>query len=183
MSRSFVRSLAVGALLLAAPAIVEAQGCTVIAPATSCFINRNATLTIPSLAFINITAAGDIALSTPADWAAFLTAGTPVTTVTAAPLTLRSNTTYGVDIAAGAIAGGSRPLGAHGYKFQSGACTAGGFTAFSGATQTFIAAGSAATNGTGANLCLESTFDPSDFVGNLSAGSYTIPLTLTITAP
>lgn len=186
MSRNVVRFVA-GLALMAAPMVAaEAQGCTVIGgvtPGNSCFINRNATLTIPSLAFINVTTPGAIVLSAPTDWAAFLTAATPVTTITAAPLTLRANTAFGVDILAGAVTGGSRPLAAHGYKFESGGCTAGGFTAFSGATQTLLASGTAATNGTGANLCLSATFDPADFTGSLAAGSYTIPLTITITAP
>lgn len=186
MSRKAVRFVA-GLALLAAPMVAaEAQGCTVIGgTSTSCFINRDATLTIPSLAFINVTAAGAIALSAPTDWADFLTAGTPVTTITAAPLTLRANTTFGVDIAAGAITGGSRPVTAHGFKFETGGCTPTGFTQFAagGGTQTLLAAGQAPTNGSGANLCLSSDFDPADFAGNLSAGSYTIPLTITITAP
>lgn len=182
MSRSFVRTLAVGTLLAIAPAVVEAQGCVVVAPATTCNIGRNATFTIPSLAYISLPA-GDIALSTPADWTTFVTTGTPVTLLTATPLTLRANTTYGVTLQGGAIVGGSRTLADHGFKYETGGCTAGGFTALTTTAQDLVAAGAPATNGTGGNLCLSSTYDPTDFVGNLSAGSYTIPLTLTITAP
>ncbi len=185
MSRSFVR-MVVGLALVAAPmAVVEAQGCTVEGPATSCFINRNATVAIPTLAFINITNPGDIVLTTPANWTTFLTNNVSVVTETAAPLTLKSNTTFGVSLQGGTITGGTgRTLADHGFKFSnSGTCAAGGFTTLTTGAQTLVPAATAATNGVNATLCLESTFNPAQFTTNLAAGSYVIPLTLTITAP
>lgn len=181
MSRSFIRTLAVGALLAVAPAIVEAQGCVVVGPATTCNISRNATFTIPTLAYISLPA-GDITLSTPTFDSLFVMSVTPVQVETATPMTLRANTTHTVTITSGAIVGGTRTLADHGFKYEVGGCTAGGFTALSGAAQPLIT-GAPATNGVGGNLCLESTFDPTDLAGSLAAGAYTIPLTLTITAP
>ncbi len=184
MSRKFVRSLAVIAFAAILPATAQAQ-CTVVGPATSCFINRNATLEIPTLAFINITNAGDIVLATPASWTTFLTNNVTVTTETAAPLTLKANTTYGVTLQGGIMTGGTgRTLADHGFKFSgTGTCTAGGFTTLTNGAQTFIPTRSAATNGANATLCIESTFNPAQFTTNLAVGSYVIPLTLTITAP
>lgn len=186
MSRKIVRFLAGFAIAASVPAVAQAQGCVVQGGVnTSCFIERDATLSIPSLAFINFVNAGDIVLATPASWSAFLTGATVVTTETAAPLVLRANTTFGVTLTADPITGGTgRSLTDHGFKFSAtGTCTPGGFTPLSTTAATLIAAGSAATNGTDATLCLESTFDPAAFTTNMAVGEYVIPLTLTISAP
>lgn len=185
MSRSFVRLISGVALAAMLPAIAEAQACPVVGGG-SCSVLRNATLTIPKLALIDVTTPGDIALTAP-DWNALITAPIPaaVTTETAAALTLRSNTLFGVNLTAGVFSGpvGGMTLANFGYKFSTTAsCPAGGFTPLTGAPQTLIAAGTAATNGTGATLCLEANFTP-DFETSLLQGSYTIPLTLLLTAP
>jgi len=186
MSRKIVRFLAGLAVVASVPAVVQAQGCLVQGGTnTSCFIQRDATLSIPALAFIDFVNAGDIVLSTPASWSAFLDAATVVTTETAAPLVLRSNTTFGVTLAAAPITGGTgRALSDHGFKYDgTGTCAPGGFTPLTTTAATLIAAGSSATNGGGATLCIESTFDPAAFTTNLAVGEYVIPLTLTISAP
>ena len=184
MSRSLARLFTAAAFAALVPAAAQAQ-CTVVGPATSCNINRNATLAIPTLAFLNITSAGNVVLSTPANWTTFLTNNVTVTTETVAPLTLKSNTTFGVTLAALTMTGGTgRVLADHGFKFSgTGACTAGGYAALTVAPQTLVAAATAATNGANATLCIESTFNPALFTTNLAVGNYVIDLQLTITAP
>lgn len=185
MTRSVVRlfaGLAVAALL---PTVAQAQACPVIGGG-SCSVSRNATMTIPQIATINVTAVGDIALTLPVDYSTLIADSTAtLATETAAPLTMRSNTPFGVTIAAGALTGpvGGLVVGDFGFKFSTtGTCTAGGFTAFTGAAQTLIAASTAATNGASATLCLETNFT-GNFATKLQSGGYSLPLTLTITAP
>jgi len=184
MSRSFVRLMA-GFALVAVPMVsVQAQTCTVPVIGGSCPVLFNASLTVPVLASLDVAAAGTLALTTP-DWNAFFTTPAAVRTVSQTSFTVRSNSPYAVGISATAwtvVGGGSRDVADLSYAVAPATCPG------EASITTSVASGSVVTGGTptgGATnlLCLALDF-PGDLTSpKLRPGSYTLPLTLTITAP
>lgn len=193
MSRTLTRLFAGVALVAAASTAAEAQlTCTRIngVNGAGCPINVNASLTIPNIAFLTV-ASGALTLTTIADWDAFFSANVLDSTYTALPLTIRSNvgdvaitvTASALTGTATAVAGNTRAFGDYGFKvLASGTCTADGYTAFSGAAQALSGIPTGPLNAPTLSLCVASEFDPADLT-TLRAGTYTLPLALTLTAP
>ncbi len=193
MSRTITRFFAGFALVAAAATVSEAQlTCTRIAGVNGagCPIAVNANLVIPNIAFLQV-ASGTLSLDVIADWSAFFTAAVVDSTYTALPLTIRSNvgnvainvTASALTGTATAVAGNTRAIADYGFKvLAAGSCTADGYTVFSGAAQALSSIPTGPLNAPTLSLCVASVFDPSDLT-KLRAGTYTLPLALTLTAP
>lgn len=193
MSRLLPRFFAGVALLAAVATVSEAQlTCTRIAGVNGagCPIAVNANLVIPNIAFLSV-ASGTLPLDVIANWDAFFTAGLLDSTFTALPLTIRSNvgnvainvTAAALSGTATAVAGNTRSFADYGFKvLAAGTCTADGYTAFSGAAQSLSGIPTGPLNAPTLSLCVASVFNPND-LSTLRAGTYTLPLALTLTAP
>ena len=186
MSRSFVRMMA-GFALVAVPMVsVQAQAtCTVPTAGGSCPVGFNATLTVPVLASLEHTAGASLAFPTP-DWAAFFAAPALTYTVSQAQFTVKSNSPYSVGISAGAwtqpgTAGRVAADVTFGVLASGGTCAAGTIQANTIASGTVV--GSGTPGEVTRELCLALEI-PGDLASNkLVPGSYSLPLTLTISAP
>ncbi len=184
MSRSFVRLMA-GFALVAVPMVsVQAQTCTVPQAGGNCAVNFNSTVTVPVLASLDVAAAGSLAL-TPPVWATFFATPVLTRTVSQTAFTVRSNSPYSVAISAGAwtqpsLAG--RVVADLSYAVAPLTCPAEASITASVAGGSVVTGGTP-TGGTARLLCLALEF-PGDLTSNkLLPGAYTLPLTLTITAP
>jgi len=193
MSRTIKRIFVGLAFVAAAATTAEAQlTCTRIDGVNGggCPININANLLIPNIAFLTV-GSGTLTLDVIPDWDAFFTANTLDSTYTALPLTIRSNvgdvaitvTASALGGTASAVAGNTRSFADYGFKvLASGTCTADGYTAFTGGAQALSAIPTGPLSAPTLSLCVASEFDPSDLT-TLRAGTYTLPLALTLTAP
>jgi hypothetical protein len=184
MSRSFVRMMA-GFALVAVPMVsVQAQTCTVPTIGGSCPVAFNATLSVPVLASLDVAAAGTLALTTP-DWNAFFLAPATVRTVSQTSFTVRSNSPYSVNISAGSWTqpvGGGRVVADLNYAVAAATCPGEASITNSVASGSVVAGGTP-TGGATNLLCLALNF-PGDLTSNkLLPGAYSLPLTLTISAP
>lgn len=193
MSRSIARLFAGVALVAATATVSQAQlTCTRIAGVNGggCPIAVNANLVIPNIAFLSV-ASGTLTLDVISDWDAFFTAAVVDSTYTALPLTIRSNvgnvainvTASALTGTATAVAGNTRSFADYGFKvLASGSCTADGYTTFSGAAQALSGIPTGPLNAPTLSLCVSSRFNPADLT-TLRAGTYTLPVALTLTAP
>lgn len=173
--------LATVTALLALPAATSAQA--VCVGINTCSINPNASLTIPKVVLLE-AASSAITLSTPDFTTDSL--NNQVTVTNFGGLNVRSNHDWNLSVSAASAtwtytpaagaAGGSRDRAD--LEFQANC--AGGWTAMAAAAST-IASGTV-TNGTAASLCFRTAF-PNDYSSVKNRpGSYTLGLTLTITA-
>ena len=183
MSRSFVRLMA-GFALVAVPMVaVEAQTCTVPQIGGSCPVSFNSTLTVPVLASLDVAAAGTLALTTP-DWNTFFATPTLTRTVSSTSFTVKSNSPYSVAISATAWTqpvGAGRVVADLSYAVAASTCPGEASITTSVASGTLVTG--TPTGGDTNLLCLALLF-PGDLTSNkLLPGAYTLPLTLTITAP
>lgn len=193
MSRFLSRAIAGLALVAATATVSEAQlTCSRIngVNGAGCPINVNANLVIPSIAFLQV-ASGTLALDAITDWDGFFTAAVVDSTFTALPLTIRSNVgNVAVNVTAStltgtatAVAGNTRSFANYGFKLEaSGSCTADSYTTFSGSAQALSGIPTGPLNAPTLSLCVASVFNPADLT-TLRAGTYTLPLALTLTAP
>jgi hypothetical protein len=152
----------------------------------------SSTVTVPTLARIDATGASlsgaTLTLTSPV-WADFLDTPTLTYTLSQAALVVRSNTSFNVGIMGGTWTqpgATNRVVGDISYEAVSGACgdqTVSGYaTALTGASVTAFSSGSASSSFT-RNLCLALVF-PGDLADpKLTPGAYTLPITLTLTAP
>lgn len=183
MSRSFVRLVA-GFALVAAPMVsVQAQSACVGQGAVGCSLVRPASLTIPKLVRLGITGAS-ITLNTP-DFATDSLNDQEVVTNSAAFVSVRSNTNWVLSVSTLATEwtyagseGGARTLAQ--LQLES-ACGLGVWGAISSSAQQVAAGG--LTNGASASICVRTVF-PSDYTDAANRpGVYTLPLTISLTAP
>lgn len=188
MSRKFVRFLAGLTAVAIVPAMATAQSCNInAAGGGSCDVVFDATLTVPTLAYLEVASFPTLALTAP-DWAAFLATPTATTTVSSTALTIRSNSNYTVSLASAAAwtqpVGAGRVLGDITWAIDPTTCPApAGITGAVSAAGTDIIAGGTPTNGNTPVLCFGLLF-PGDLASDkLLPGAYELPLTLTITAP
>jgi hypothetical protein len=184
MARSFVRLMA-GVALVAVPMVsVQAQTCTVPTIGGTCDVAFNATLTVPVLASLDVAAAGTLPLTTP-DFATFFTTPTAQRTVSQTAFTVRSNSPHAVAISATAWtqpSGAGRAVGDLSWAVATTTCPGEADITASVASGSLVTGG-APTGGTTRLLCLALDF-PGDLTSTrLLPGAYTLPLTLTITAP
>ena len=184
MSRSIVRLMA-GFALVAVPMVsLQAQTCTVPQAGGNCAVNFNSTLTVPVLASLDVAAAGTLALNTPV-WATFFATPTATRTVSSTTFDVKSNSPYSVAISATAWTqpvGAGRVVADLSYAVAAGVCPGEASITASVAAGTLVAAGTP-TGGITRTLCLALDF-PGDLTSTkLLPGAYTLPLTLTITAP
>lgn len=173
--------VAAAAALLAVPGTAHAQlACVGI---NTCSISPSASLTIPKLVVLS-TASSAITLSTP-DFSTD-SLDNQVTVTTYNGINVRANHGWNLSVSAAAAnwtytpapgaAGGVRATSD--LEFQANC--AGGWAAM-GAGAATIASG-ALTNGTAASLCFRTAF-PNDYTDVRNRpGSYTLALTLTVTA-
>lgn len=184
MSRSFVRLMA-GFALVAVPMVaVEAQTCEVAAG--SCGVDFDATLNVPVLASLDVNAGGSLAFPTP-NWAAFFANPQLTYTVAQTQFTVRSNSPYSIAISAGAWdqpAGAGRVAADVTFDVLAAgdACAAGVIQARTIASASVVSGG-LPVGGLARELCLALEI-PGNLASNkLIPGDYTLPLTLTISAP
>lgn len=185
MSRSFARFIAGAALAAVLPIAARAQNNCIVVGSGNCTVGVTASLTIPQIAFLNANlSTASFSLSNAA-WQDFLNGGSTDTTVTTGvALNVRANTAYTVALEANdPWSGGGWALSDVVFGLQAAAC------AFGDATTTLVAnnplAGfpGVATNNEARNLCL-GVIVPSDLSDTrVAPGTYTLPLTLRITAP
>lgn len=172
---------AAAAALLALPSASQAQA--VCVGINTCTINPNASLTIPKVVLLEV-ASGSITLATPDFNTDSLNNQAPVTNF--GGLVVRSNHDWSLAVSAAAAswtytpaagaAGGARDRAD--LEFQVGC--AGGWSAMSGTGQQ-IASGVATNNGA-AQVCFRTAF-PNDYESPKNRpGTYSLALTLTITA-
>lgn len=185
MSRSLVRWIAAAALV-ATPAISQAQTCTVPQAGGNCNVAFNGTLTVPVLASLDVAAAGSLALTTP-DWNAFFAAPAATTTVSNTSFTVKSNSAYSVGISATAwnvpaVAGAARALSTIRWAVDPTTCPAAASITGDISSGTLVAAGTP-TGGATNLLCLALDFPADLSDGALRPGAYSLPITVTITAP
>lgn len=182
MSRNVVRFFA-GLALLAAPMVAaEAQSVCVGEGSTGCSLTRNASLTVPQLFRLALTA-DSITLATP-DWSTDSLAGQLVTT-NAAAVNVRANTAWVLTVSTAAAAwtyvgleGGARALST--LELEEG-CASGTWNVIS--SSAVEVANGARTNGAGANICLRTVF-PADYTDAANRpGVYQLPITVTVAAP
>lgn len=192
MSRSLTRFIAGLALVAVSATVSEAQTCTRINGVNggSCPLLVDANLVIPNISFLQVST-GTLALDVILDWEAFFTAAVVDSTYTALGLTIRSNvgnvainvTSAALSGTATAVAGNTRTFADYGFKvLASGTCTADGYTAFNGGTQALTGIPTGPLDAPTLSLCISSRFNPADLT-TLRAGTYTLPLSLTLTAP
>lgn len=184
MSRSFVRLMA-GFALVAVPMVsVQAQTCTVPQAGGSCPVAFNADFSVPVLASLDVAAAGTLALATP-NWTTFFGAPAAVRTVSSTSFTVKSNSPYSVNISATAWTqpvGAGRVVADLSYAVAAAACPGEASITTSVASGSVVAGGTP-TGGATNLLCLALDF-PGDLTSTkLLPGAYSLPLTLTITAP
>ena len=174
-------TLLAAAALVALPAAVTAQA--VCVGVNTCSINPNASLTIPKVVLLE-AASSAITLTTPDFTTDSL--DNQLTVTNFGGLNVRSNHDWNLSVSAASAAWTYTPAaGAAGgarvradLEFQANC--AGGWSAMAAAAST-IASG-AVTNGTAASMCFRTTF-PNDYSSVKNRpGSYTLALTLTITA-
>jgi hypothetical protein len=186
MSRSFVRMMA-GFALVAVPMVsVQAQAsCTVPTNGGSCPVAFNATLTVPVLASLSHTAGTALAFPAP-DWNAFFLAPALTYTVSQAQFTVRSNSPYSVAMSATAwTQPGSAGRVVNDVTFgllpSGGTCAAGTVQAGTIGTTPVVAGG--VPGSVTRELCLALEI-PGDLASNkLVPGAYSLPITMTISAP
>lgn len=186
MSRSIVRTLAGLALVATLPAMAQAQNfCTVNVASPgpgNCAVNLDMSVSVPILAYLNIPVT-DLAFPTP-NWATFLDAPAPTTTVTSTQMTIRTNSTYTLALSSvGWDAPANWELSDVRYGLSGSACT---LPAEVPATllgsQNLGVPGVAASNYQ-QFLCLGLVY-PGDLTDDkLTPGTFALPLVLTITAP
>lgn len=193
MSRSkvgFLAGLALAAIV-ATPSVSQAQVSCNIQPGSSspCTAAMTGSITVPTLARISVTgdslSSSTLTLTSPV-WATFLATPTLTYTLSQAALVVRSNTSYDVSLTGGSWSqpgGAGRVTGDITYEAVSGACgdPSGGYAGTLGAI-TSIFTGTATASDT-RNLCLALEFPGSLASTKLLPGAYTIPITLTLTAP
>lgn len=188
MTRNFVRLLAGVAIAATIPAAVQAQSCNVNAVGGgNCNVGFDATLTVPTLAYLEVGDFPTLALTAP-DWAAFLAAPAATSTVSQTAVTIRSNSNYTVNLASAAAwtqpVGAGRVLGDITWAIDPTTCPAAGSIAgvVSDAGTDIIGAGTP-TNGATNLLCFALSFPGDLSDSRLLPGDYELPITLTITAP
>jgi hypothetical protein len=193
MSRTITRLFAGLALVAATATTADAQlTCTRIAGVNGggCPIAINANLLIPNISFLSV-ASGTLTLDVISNWDAFFTAAVVDSTYTALPLTIRSNvgnvalsvTASALTGTATAVAGNTRTFADYGFKLEAaGSCTADGYTVLTNTPQAISGIPTGPLNAPTLSLCVASVFNPADLT-KLRAGTYTLPLALTITAP
>jgi hypothetical protein len=190
MSRKLAKFLAGLAVVVMIPAVSQAQTCTVNVANPgpgSCDVDFNATLAVPVLAYLDVAAAGTLPLTAPV-WASFLASPAPVTTVSQTAIVVRSNSNYTVNLASAAAwtqpTGAGRVLGDLTWALNETTCPApAAITGAVSAAGTDIIAAGTPTNGNTQQLCLGLAFPGDLSDSKLLPGTYTLPLTLTITAP
>lgn len=184
MSRSFVRSLAGLAVVALLPLSAQAQNSCTITPSnpSPCAVDLDMTLTIPTLAYLNIPVT-TLAFPTP-DWDAFLAAPAATTTVTSTQLTIRTNSSYTVQL----LSSGWDAAWTNGdvrFGTNAAACTlpAQVPTTLAASQGLTLTGGGVPTNSYQQFLCLGLVF-PADLTdARLSPDTYTLGLQVQITAP
>ena len=180
MFRRFVLA-AVAAVAVAVPAVSEAQ--SVCVGINTCSLTPTASLTIPKVVRL-ATTSSTVTLATPDFTTDSLNNQDVVTTLSG--ISVRANHAWSIAISSAATNWTYTPAaGASGgdrvradLLFQANC--AGAFTALSGAGQT-VSSG-ALTNGATASICLQTNF-PNDYTSVKNRpGTYTLALTLTLTA-
>lgn len=191
MSRSTVRILTL-LTAIAIPSMAQAQVSCNIQPgsASPCTAAMTSSLTVPTLARISATGdslSGSTLTLTSPDWASFLATPAATSTLSQVALNVRANTSFTVGISAPSAwtvpSGGSRELSTLTYASAAGACPAVGTitTEITGSAVT-LTSGSA-TASAASNLCIALSFPGSLAAGELVPGAYSLPITLTLTAP
>jgi hypothetical protein len=194
MSRSILRTLAAVALVAATAAVSEAQVSCSIQPGSASpqACNFTSSVTVPTLARLSVTGdslAGSTLTLTSPNWATYLATPTATSTLSQVAMAVRSNSAYNVQIRAAAASwtvpvGGSRALSTLTYTSAAGACPAvGTITTAITATNAALFNEAAATASTTRNLCIALSFSGSLAAGDLAPGAYSLPITLTLTAP
>ncbi len=193
MSRSILRSLAAVALVAATAVVAEAQVNCSIQPGSpspqAC--NFTSSVTVPTLARLSVTGdslSGSTLTLTSPNWTTYLATPAATQTLSQVALAVRSNRAYAVQINSAASwtvpVGGSRALSTLTYTQVPGACPAvGTITTAITASPVALFSGASATASDTRNLCFALSFSGSLAAGDLVPGSYTLPITLTLSAP
>lgn len=167
------------AALVALPAIAEAQ--LVCAQQTSCSLSPVATLTIPTIVRMQVPA---LTVTMDGSTITDISGGAAVVPGAFGDVNVRANAAWNLTIIANAAnwtyvgtAGGARTASTLEYSVDGGA-----YAAISNAAAATIATG-AASNGQNVNVQFQATI-PADYSDAANRpGSYTLGLTLTLTAP
>ncbi|HRN52301.1 MAG TPA: hypothetical protein PK788_02335 [Gemmatimonadaceae bacterium] len=193
MSRSILRTLAAVALVAATATISEAQVSCSIQPGSASpqTCNFTGAVTVPTLARLDVSgdslAGSALALTSP-DWATYLSAPAATRTLSQVGLVVRANTSYAVQINSAASwtvpAGGARALADLTYTAVAGACPAANTinTAIT-ASPAALFNGASATASSTRNLCFALAWSGALDGGDLAPGAYSLPITLTLSAP
>lgn len=193
MSRSILRTLAAVALVAATAAVAEAQVSCTIQPGSASpqTCNFTGSVSVPTLARLNVTGdslTGSALTLTSPDWTTYLSNPTATQTLSQVALQVRANTSYAVQINSAAAwtvpAGGSRALSTLTYTSVAGACPAvNTITTAITASPAALFNGASATASTSRNLCFALSWGGALDGGDLAPGSYSLPITLTLSAP
>lgn len=178
----FGKTTAALALMTAAALMGSAANAQSCSGTTSCSVNSTASVTVPALVDLTVAGAGAIALTSPS--AADLTtgyvqdAGPAITVKANRTWTLAVHTTAATNWTYSGTQGGVKPIGDLTWSNTAG----GTYAAISG-TAAPVVTNQARTNA-GAPTIFFRTLYSSDFAADKNAaGSYSIPLVFTLSAP